>query len=112
MAWTTCFHWIGEFYTSYSVAYMINNITYGTFLFFGTMTVLGGIFTFFYVPETMGKTLEDMDYMFEAKGFAWQQMRAFDDMKLAQRTIDAEEIKLEREPSVVVEQKGSKDAKV
>ncbi|KAF2122330.1 general substrate transporter [Lophiotrema nucula] len=35
LAWSTCFHWIGEFYTSYAVAPMLREITYGTFIFFG-----------------------------------------------------------------------------
>lgn len=87
MTWTTAFHWIGEFYTSYSASYMLRNITYGTFLFFGSMTVLGGIFVFFFVPETNGLALEDMDVLFEAKGFARQQMKTYKEWKLAQATI-------------------------
>ena len=77
LVWTTCFHWIGEFYTSYAVSYMLRDIEYGTFLFFGTMTLLGGIFVFFFVPETTGLALEDMDLLFESPGFAWQQMKAY-----------------------------------
>jgi hypothetical protein len=100
MAITTCVHWIGEFYTSYSVAYMIANITYGVFLFYGVMTVLGGLFTYFYIPETMGMVLEDMDPLFEHKGFAREQMRAFDEMKLLQRTIIASEKSPDYNPSV------------
>lgn len=86
MAMTTCTHWVGEFFTSYSVAYMIRNITYGVFLFYGMMTFLGGLFVFFYVPETMGKALEDMDILFGQKGLARQQMRSFDEWKKAQMT--------------------------
>lgn len=81
MAITTCFHWIGEFYTSYSAAAMIKNITYGIFLFYGVMTVLGGVFVYFFVPETNGKVLEDMDILFEGKGFARRQMRDFEVMR-------------------------------
>jgi len=81
MAITTCFHWIGEFYTSYSTAAMIKNITYGIFLFYGVMTVLGGVFVYLFVPETNGKVLEDMDILFEGKGFARRQMRDFEVMR-------------------------------
>ncbi|KAF2093306.1 MFS quinate transporter QutD [Rhizodiscina lignyota] len=87
MTWTTAFHWIGEFYTSYSVAFMLRNITYGTFLFYGSITVLGGVFVFFFVPETNGMALEDMDILFEAKGFARQQMRTYREWKKSQQVV-------------------------
>jgi len=91
MMLTTCTHWIGEFYTSYSVAYMIANITYGVFLFYGVMTTLGGIFYYFFVPETMGLALEDMDPLFEAKGFATAQMKAFEELQRARLVGESEE---------------------
>jgi hypothetical protein len=100
MALTTCTHWIGEFYTSYSVSFMIANITYGVFLFYGVMTLLGGLFVYFYVPETMGKVLEDMDPLFEQKGFARQQMRSFDEWKMAQMTLHAHDKDPEHEVTV------------
>ncbi|KAL5334737.1 hypothetical protein BJX70DRAFT_402278 [Aspergillus crustosus] len=74
---TTCSHWLGEFYTSYAVTYMFKNITYGTFLFFGSMTVLGAIYMYLFVPETNGVPLEDMDVLFESKGLAPQKMKAY-----------------------------------
>lgn len=85
MAITTGVHWIGEFYTSYSVAAMIKNITYGIFLFYGVMTVLGGVFVYFFLPETNGLVLEDMDPLFEAKGFARTQMKVFEEMRRRDR---------------------------
>jgi hypothetical protein len=56
---------------------MFKSITYGTFIFFGTMTVLGGIYVYLFLPETNGVPLEDMDILFEAKGLALQQMKAY-----------------------------------
>jgi hypothetical protein len=97
-------HWLGEFYTSYSVRFMIESITYGTFLFYGVMTVIGGMFVFFFLPETNGKSLEDMDLLFGMKGFARAQMKAFDEMKLRQMTLESEEKDgLEAETQVVEE---------
>ena len=43
---------------------MITDITYGTFIFFGSCTVLAFLFAFFFVPETKGVALEDMDILF------------------------------------------------
>ncbi|KAF4966162.1 hypothetical protein FSARC_6121 [Fusarium sarcochroum] len=74
---TTCSHWLGEFYVSYAVTYMFKSITYGTFIFFGSMTVLGGIYVYLFLPETNGVPLEDMDILFEARGLAPQQMKAY-----------------------------------
>lgn len=43
---------------------MISNIGYGTFIFFGVFSVLSLVFTMFFVPETAGKSLEEMDQVF------------------------------------------------
>ncbi|GFZ51229.1 hypothetical protein JCM24511_08987 [Saitozyma sp. JCM 24511] len=43
---------------------MIQKIGYGTFIFFGVFAVLSGIWTYFFVPETKGRTLEEMDAIF------------------------------------------------
>ncbi|KAI1206079.1 putative MFS quinate transporter [Annulohypoxylon truncatum] len=37
----------------------------GTFWFFGAVTVLGGLWVWFFVPETAGRSLESMDRLFE-----------------------------------------------
>lgn len=66
---------------------MLRDITYGTLLFYGSMTLLGGIFVWFCVPETKGIPLEDIDTLFEAKGWARQQMRTFEEMKVGQWVV-------------------------
>jgi len=43
---------------------MITNISYGTFIFFGVFSVLSFVFTWFFVPETARKSLEEMDAVF------------------------------------------------
>lgn len=45
---------------------MISNIGYGTYLFFGSCTILMTIWAYFCVPETKGRTLESMDLLFGA----------------------------------------------
>ena len=45
---------------------MVLGISYGTFLFFGACTVLAIIFAWFFIPETKGVQLEDMDLLFGA----------------------------------------------
>lgn len=43
---------------------MIENAGYGTYVFFAIMCILAAIWAFFLVPETKGKTLEEMDDVF------------------------------------------------
>lgn len=51
---------------------MMNDIKYGTFLFFGCSLVIGIMFAWCFMPETKGLSLEDMDIMFNLKGLAWR----------------------------------------
>lgn len=48
----------------------ISKSAYGTFIFFGCITVVGIIYVIFMVPETMGRTLEEMDELFGSSGLA------------------------------------------
>ncbi|KAF7424189.1 hypothetical protein PC9H_009492 [Pleurotus ostreatus] len=43
---------------------MLDKLGFGTFVFFGAFSLLGGLFILFFVPETKGLTLEEMDDVF------------------------------------------------
>lgn len=43
---------------------MIENIGYGTYIFFACFCGLAALWAYFFVPETMGKTLEQVDEAF------------------------------------------------
>jgi MFS transporter, SP family, sugar:H+ symporter len=43
---------------------MLANITYGTYFLFGSFAVVMGIFVYFFLPETRGRSLEQMDEIF------------------------------------------------
>jgi hypothetical protein len=43
---------------------------FGAFIFFGAVTTLGVLWVWFFVPETKGRTLEEMDELFGEVGFA------------------------------------------
>jgi hypothetical protein len=44
--------------------------TLGTFIFFGCVTTIGIFYVIFFVPETRGRTLEEMDELFGSTGMA------------------------------------------
>ena len=43
---------------------MIQSAGYGTFVFFACFCLLSGVWAYFLVPETKGKTLEELDAIF------------------------------------------------
>ncbi|KAI0552349.1 general substrate transporter [Xylaria curta] len=80
-----CAQWLGQFIVVYSLPYMIETITYGTFLFYGGSTVIALIFAFLFIPETKGVPLEDMDLIFgvEAPLLAIPAQRRYEEIKAA-----------------------------
>ncbi|PPQ64606.1 hypothetical protein CVT26_002004 [Gymnopilus dilepis] len=49
---------------------MLAHLRFGTFIFFGAFSFLGGLFILFFVPETKGLTLEEMDEVFGSQNIA------------------------------------------
>ena len=64
VALSTCVIWISDFVVGISIPSMMDNIGYGTYIFFGGMAFLAGLWAFFLVPETSGRTLEELDEVF------------------------------------------------
>lgn len=65
---------------------MIENITYGTFLFFGSCTVIAFAAIWLFLPETKGVSLENMDLLFETRGLAWVKRREYEVMMDVRRS--------------------------
>ncbi|KAI1843471.1 hypothetical protein JX266_010297 [Neoarthrinium moseri] len=61
---TTADTWLGSFIIARSTPYMISDLGYGAYFFFASILVGMGIWSFFFVPETKGVTLEEMDLLF------------------------------------------------
>lgn len=57
-------NWMNNFIIAFITPPMLSNITFGTYLFFCVWCLLGGVYVFFFLPETKGKTLEEMDRVF------------------------------------------------
>lgn len=45
---------------------MLGSLKFGTYIFFAAFSGMGGLFVYFFVPETKDKTLEELDVYFGA----------------------------------------------
>ena len=57
--------WLFNFVIAKLTPIMLAKITYGTFLLFGSCSILMGVYTLFCVPETNNVPLESIDMLFE-----------------------------------------------
>jgi hypothetical protein len=55
---------LNNFAVAISTSPFINVSQFGAFIFFGVITSIGVAWVFFFVPETKGRTLEEMDELF------------------------------------------------
>lgn len=55
VALTTADTWLGSFIIARSTPYMISDLGYGAYFFFGVILIAMGIWSFFFVPETRGE---------------------------------------------------------
>lgn len=54
VALTTATTWLGSFLIARSTPYMITDLGYGAYFFFGAVLLAMGVGSFFFVPETKG----------------------------------------------------------
>lgn len=64
MAITTSATWMCNFIIGLVTPDMLETLGWGTYIFFAAFCLLALLFTYFFVPETRGKSLEDMDVVF------------------------------------------------
>lgn len=77
VAISTASTWLGSFIVARATPYMITDLGYGTFFMFGGFLILMGVWSFFFVPETKGVSLEKMDALFAISShrIVWAQLR-------------------------------------
>lgn len=63
-------NWMNNFIVGQVTPDMLENLTYGTYIFFGLLTFMGAAFIWIYIPETKGLSLEEMDLLFGSAGTA------------------------------------------
>ncbi|KAJ9655980.1 hypothetical protein H2201_008679 [Coniosporium apollinis] len=64
MSITTSTTWMCNFIIGLVTPDMLETIKWGTHIFFAAFCLLALAFTYFFIPETCGKSLEDMDVIF------------------------------------------------
>ena len=65
MAYTSMSNWFNNFIIGLITPPLIQKAGFGTYIFFGVFAILSGVWTYFVVPETNGRTLEQMDDVFK-----------------------------------------------
>jgi len=63
-------NWMNNFIVGQVTPDMFTGITYGTFILFGILIIMGAGFIAFFFPETKGLSLEEMDIIFGSAGLA------------------------------------------
>ena len=65
MSISTSANWMMNFVVGRATPSMIRDIRFGTYVFFAVFCLLAAGWVYFFVPETKGKTLEEMDVVFK-----------------------------------------------
>ncbi|KAI0685327.1 general substrate transporter [Cytidiella melzeri] len=73
-------NWMNNFIVGQVTPTMLQHLGFGTFIFFGAFSFLGGLFVLFCVPETKGLSLEEMDEVFGAEGLAAAELQRHDEI--------------------------------
>ncbi|QKX54416.1 uncharacterized protein TRUGW13939_01502 [Talaromyces rugulosus] len=64
VAFATMSNWLNNFIIGLITPPLIQNTGYGTYVFFCAFSILAAVWVWFFVPETNGRTLEEMDHVF------------------------------------------------
>ncbi|KAJ7227225.1 hypothetical protein GGX14DRAFT_628926 [Mycena pura] len=74
-------NWMNNFIVGEVTPTMLQHLGFGTFVFFGAFSLLGGLFIMFFVPETKGVTLEEMEEVFgSTTGIAMEEQAHMDEI--------------------------------
>ncbi|KAI9044111.1 sugar porter family MFS transporter [Aspergillus affinis] len=75
VALSTCSNWLNNFIIGLITPPLVQNTGFGAYTFFAVFCLLALIWTFVFVPETKGRTLEQMDHVFKDNSSESEQAR-------------------------------------
>lgn len=82
---------VWAFATNFAIPYMINSIHFQVGWIFGSISILALVFTFFCLPETKDRTLEEIDVIFKDPYNPFRpQVASFTDAELRVGTLEGE----------------------
>ncbi|KAK9471898.1 general substrate transporter [Dipodascopsis tothii] len=85
-------NWINNFAVGLATPSMLDNMRFGSYIFFGVMSCVGAVYIWLLVPETKDRTLEEMDEIFhdasgQGKRDAERQERIWQELGLLDDTV-------------------------
>ncbi|OTA38589.1 hypothetical protein BTJ68_01358 [Hortaea werneckii EXF-2000] len=75
VALSTCSNWLNNFIIGLITPPLVENTGFGAYTFFAVFCLLSFVWTYFFVPETRGRTLEQMDHVFKDIGSEAEEQR-------------------------------------
>ncbi|KAJ7126953.1 general substrate transporter [Mycena epipterygia] len=106
-------NWMNNFIVGQVTPTMLTHLGFGTFVFFGAFSLMGAFFIMFFVPETKGVTLEEMEEVFgSTTGIAMEDQTRLDNIhrRLGLFTDSPQDTKNDPEAKVS-EERGSESEK-
>lgn len=86
---TTSSTWMSNFIIGLVTPRMLDTMNWGTYIFFAAFALIAFFFTFFIIPETKGRPLEEMDQVFNDIEVA-NEKRAIAESTLKNRLVDSD----------------------
>jgi len=65
VALSTCSNWLFNFIIGLITPPLVESTGFGAYVFFAVFCLLSLLWVYWFVPETAGKTLEEMDHVFK-----------------------------------------------
>ena len=75
VALSTCSNWLNNFIIGLITPPLVQNTGFGAYTFFAVFCLLSLLWTYYFVPETRGRTLEAMDHVFNDTNSEEEQAR-------------------------------------
>jgi len=75
LSFSTSCNWLFNFIIGLITPPLVENTGFGAYVFFAVFCLLSLIWVYFFVPETAGKTLEEMDRVFDDDSAAGEEAR-------------------------------------
>jgi MFS family permease len=96
---STASNWIWNCILAYAVPPLLWSINWKMYMIFATFNALALIHVFLAAPETKGKTLEEMDEVFDSGKWPWQAVSQVSRMDTLAQGIEAGTVKVDALPN-------------